>query len=60
LKFAVSLGVLVPASQQMTAAESGLDPADLPPVDGALEGEGDEAADGGELGNPARPGDGGG
>jgi len=32
LKFAVSLGVLVPPSQQMTAEESGLDPDDLPPA----------------------------
>ncbi|MEM6756374.1 MAG: DUF502 domain-containing protein [Planctomycetota bacterium] len=30
LKFAVSLGVLVPPTQQMTAEESGLRPADLP------------------------------
>ncbi|MEM0913441.1 MAG: DUF502 domain-containing protein [Planctomycetota bacterium] len=32
LKFAVSLGVLVPPSQQMTAEESGLSPTDHPPV----------------------------
>jgi uncharacterized membrane protein len=32
LKFAVSLGVLVPPSQEMTAEESGLDPEDLPPA----------------------------
>ena len=49
-----------PIDALATAAESGLDPADLPPVDGARDGKGDEAADGGELGNPARPGDGGG
>ncbi|MEM6332511.1 MAG: DUF502 domain-containing protein [Planctomycetota bacterium] len=60
LKFAVSLGVLVPPSQQMTAAESGLDPADFSPA-GELEGSAESGEAGGddEEGSAERSGSGG-